>query len=224
MSLIQLKNLKLGYGKNVVLSGLNLTIEEGDFVCIVGPNGSGKTTLVRGILGLIKPLSGEIQLGSLSQNSIGYMPQEITIDPNFPASVHEIVLSGTLNQVSNFYNNSARNLADRALKLLDISKIRDQNFSELSGGQRQRVLLARALAATKKLLILDEPSNSLDQASKRTLYDLIKKINTEKKIAIIMVTHDLDHDNLIGNKILSLRQDDIFFGSTKDFVRKVHHE
>lgn len=224
MDLITLEKLKLGYGKNVVLSDISLSIKEHDLICIVGPNGSGKTTLIRGILGLIKPMAGKIHYKGIKQNSIGYMPQETSVDPNFPASTLEIVLSGTLNRGDNFFSDEDKTLALQALEKLGIAKYQDTSFSKLSGGQRQKVLLARALVATEKLLILDEPSNNLDQSSKSDLYSLVKDLNKSQGIAVIMVTHDLDHDNLIGDKILSLRDDNYFFGTTKDFVRKVHHE
>lgn len=223
MSLVTLDKIKLGYGSNIVINGLSFDIKNQDFICIVGPNGSGKTTLIRGILGLIPLKSGTIKF-NLEKNKIGYMPQETSVDPNFPASVLEIVLSGSLNNHHLFYNQTTKKAAKNTLKLLNISSLKDSSFSELSGGQRQKVLLARALMATKELLILDEPSNNLDQKSKRELYQIIKKLNQEQKIAIIMITHDLDHDNLIGDKILSLHDQSYFFGTTEEYVRKVHHE
>lgn len=224
MSLLKVDNLSLGYNGNVVFRGLNFEVDDGDFICVVGPNGSGKTTLMKGILGLLHPMSGKIRFDELRQKFIGYMPQETLVDPNFPASVFEIVLSGTLNRDGgSFYGTEAKADAVSSLKMLGIEKLKDKSFTELSGGQRQKVLLARALVATKKLLILDEPSNNLDKKSKKELYEIIKKLNSEQKIAIMMVTHDLDHDNLIGDKILSLQEGDVFFGPTKEFVRKVHH-
>lgn len=223
MSLVTLDKIKLGYGSNIVINGLSFDIKNQDFICIVGPNGSGKTTLIRGILGLIPLKSGTIKF-NLEKNKIGYMPQETSVDPNFPASVLEIILSGSLNNRHLFYNQTTKKAAKNTLKLLNISSLKDSSFSELSGGQRQKVLLARALMATKELLILDEPSNNLDQKSKRELYQIIKKLNQEQKIAIIMITHDLDHDNLIGDKILSLHDQSYFFGTTEEYVRKVHHE
>ena len=226
MSLIELKNLTLGYDKDVIIKNINLSIEENDFICIVGPNGSGKSTLVKGILGLIKPLKGKVVYNGLKQNYIGYMPQETKVDANFPASVLEIVLSGTLNKNSKsfFYTKEQKEIAINNLKLLGIEKIKNKSFCDLSGGQRQKVLLARSLSATTKLLILDEPSNNLDSKSKNELYETIVDLNKNHNITIIMITHDLDHDNLIGNKILSLREDDIFFGSVDDFVRRVHND
>lgn len=226
MSLIDIKNLSLGYDGNIVLKNINLKIEENAFLCVVGPNGSGKSTLIKGILGLIKPISGTITFNNLKQNFIGYMPQETKVDSNFPASVLEIVLSGTLNKKSRslFYTKEDKKLAIKNLKILGIENLKNKHFSELSGGQRQKVLLARSLCATSKLLILDEPSNNLDSKSKKNLYDILTNLNKNYNITIIMITHDLDHNNLIGNKILSLREDDIFYGTTEDFIKKVHHE
>ena len=225
MSLIELKNLTLGYEKDIILKDINLSIEDNDFVCVVGANGSGKSTLIKGILGLIKPIKGKVIYKGLKQNYIGYMPQETKVDSNFPASVLEIVLSGTLNQYKNiFYSKEQKEIALNNLKLLGIEKLKNKSFSELSGGQRQKVLLARSLSATTKLLILDEPSNNLDSKSKKELYETIIDLNKNHNITIIMITHDLDHDNLIGNKILSLREKDIFFGSVEEFVRRVHND
>ena len=225
MSLIELKNLTLGYDKDIILKNINMSIEENDFICIVGPNGSGKSTLVKGILGLIKPIKGKVVYNGLKQNYIGYMPQETKVDSNFPASVMEIVLSGTLNkQRGIFYSKEQKEIALNNLKILGIEKIKNRSFCDLSGGQRQKVLLARSLSATTKLLILDEPSNNLDSKSKSELYETIIDLNKNHNITIIMITHDLDHDNLIGNKILSLREDDVFFGTVDEFVRRVHND
>lgn len=226
MSLIEIKNLSLGYDKDIILKHVNLDIEENDFICIVGPNGSGKSTLVKGILGLIKPIKGKVKYNGLKQNFIGYMPQETKVDANFPASVFEIVLSGTLNseKYKMFYTKSQKETAMNNMKLLGIEKLKNKSFCDLSGGQRQKVLLARSLSATTKLLILDEPSNNLDSKSKSELYKTIIDLNKNHGITVIMITHDLDHDNLIGNKILSLRESDIFFGSVDEFIRRVHND
>jgi zinc transport system ATP-binding protein len=226
MSLIELKNLSLGYDNITVLKDINMVIEENDFICIVGPNGSGKSTLVKGILGLIKPMKGKVIYNDLKKNFIGYMPQETKVDSNFPASVFEIVLSGTLNKkrFNPFYTKEEKENVLDILKLLKIDRLKNKSFQDLSGGQRQKVLLARSLCATSKLLILDEPSNNLDSKSKQELYKTIIDLNKNHNITIIMITHDLDHDNLIGNKILSLREDDVFFGSVDEFVRRVHND
>lgn len=225
MSLVRVKNLTLGYNGQAILKNLSFVVEEGDFICVVGKNGSGKTTLVKGILGLIKPMQGEVVFEDLQPNFVGYMPQETNVNEYFPATVFEIVLSGSLNRAKRkfFYSQSDKKEALEKLELLKLIKIKNKSFNELSGGQKQKVLLARSLMATNKLLILDEPSNNLDFETKKDFYEILKKINQEQKITIIMITHDLDHDNLIGNKILSLREE-IFYGKTEDFVRKIHHE
>ena len=224
--LIELKNLSLGYDNHAVIKNLNLKINDKDFICIVGRNGAGKTTFIRGLLGLLKPLAGEVIYHNLKPNFIGFMPQETAVDPNFPATVFEIVLSGTLNRLGlkPFYSEKEKSRAEDCLKTLKIENLRNESFKNLSGGQRQKVLLARSLAATKKLLVLDEPSNNLDSRSKSDLYKTIIDLNKRQGITILMVTHDLDHDNLIGNKILSLEGKNVFFGPTAEFVRRVHHE
>ena len=223
MSLIEVKDLKIGYEGHIVLDKVNFNIEDGEFVVIVGSNGAGKTTLIKALLGLVKPVNGSISFNGLKQEFIGYMPQETKVDSNFPASVYEIVLSGTLNKTL-FYTKKEKKLALDNLKLLGISDLKDKSFQELSGGQRQKVLLARSLCSTDKLLILDEPSNNLDRESKKDLYEIITELNKKNNITIIMITHDLDHGNLIGNKIISINDGTAISESTEDFVRRVHHE
>ena len=222
--LMEAKHLDIGYGKKVIYGGLNFSVKAGDFICIVGPNGAGKSTLVKTLLGLIKPLNGEIRFYGLKRGLIGFLPQEIKIDENFPATVFEIVLSGNLNRLGKraFFNQDERKHALSKMKLVGISELKDRHFVELSGGQRQKVMLARALTATQDLLILDEPSNSLDRKSTKELYATLKKIN-QNGITIMMITHDLDHGNLIGNKILALR-DTFYYGATDDFVKRIHDE
>lgn len=222
MTLVSAKNLCVNYSNRPVLSNLNFDIEDGDFLCVVGPNGSGKTTLLKTILGEIKPTSGKIIFdSSIKPSFIGYMPQENHIDRNFPATAREIISTGVLNR-GLFINQESTTIIESNIKLLGIEKIAKQSYSELSGGQRQKVLLARALCATRELLILDEASNNLDYSSKLSFYKTLKKLNAEHKITIIMVTHDLDHQNLLGNKILSLDHDNPFFGSTSEYVRRIH--
>ena len=226
MTLLETQHLTLGYDSQVVIKNLNFKVNDGDFICIVGANGSGKSTLAKGLLGLIKPKSGKVIFRQLEATNIGYMPQEHKIDHNFPASVLEIVLSGFLNQTghSPFYSKQQKQQALENLKLLHIENLARKTFNTLSGGQRQKVLLARSLCATTKLLILDEPSNSLDYKSKQELYRLAKKLNREQHITILMITHDLDHKNLIGDKILALSGEKYFFGPTSDYVKTIHAE
>ena len=222
--MITLKNLSVGYNGKSVASGIDAEIDEGDFVCVVGPNGAGKSTLIKTILGTSKPISGEVRLNGIERSQIGFIAQEFAASADFPATVEEIVLSGTLNQIGwwGFYTASCREKTTEAMKKMGLTKLRKKSFFDLSGGQKQKVLLARALAATSRLLILDEPSNNLDRKSIKDLYETLMKLN-QAGITIIMITQDLDHGNRIGNKILSLN-DEVFYGTVDEFVRRVHHE
>lgn len=220
MTVLQIKNLSLKYGNHYIFRNLSFAVEKNDFLCIVGPNGSGKSTLLKCLLGEIKPNQGEIKFENHSQRKvIGYLPQNPHYNPSFPASVYEVVASGSLNQIG-LFSKYPKQKIEKALGTLRIADIARQQFSTLSGGQRQRVLLARALVASSNLLILDEPSNNLDYNSKQEFYRTLEKLN--KSTTILMVTHDLDHNNLIGNKILSLDPNLPFFGTTKEYVRRIH--
>lgn len=214
--IIKARNLRIGYDGNPVQSHLSFSIHEDDFVCVVGSNGSGKTTLILTILGLVPKLSGELEV-NVARTEIGYMPQINQLASDFPATVYEIVESGTL------ANHRGETDIDAALKQFNLEKYKRAKFSQLSGGQKQRVLLARALVATTKLLILDEPYNNLDSASRRKLYTVLRKLN-KKGIAIIMITHDLDHSSLVGDQTLALLGNDFYFGPTEKYLKKVHGE
>ncbi len=225
-NLISVKNLYLGYDNADVIKNLSFEFYDGEFLCIVGANGAGKSTLIKGILGFIKPSKGKITFNNLKQSNIGYIPQDTSVNKMFPASVLEIVMSGTLNRngFGSFYSSEQKEIAVNSLKRLKIERLKDKSFSDLSGGERQKVLIARALSATTKLLILDEPSNNLDQKSRLELYDILRDINEKDKISIMMITHDLDHKNLVGNNILSINEGQYFYGSTEEYVKEIHHE
>ncbi|MBR5669573.1 metal ABC transporter ATP-binding protein [Candidatus Saccharibacteria bacterium] len=221
MALLTLEKVRLGYGDNVVISDANIAINSGDFVCIVGANGSGKSTLVRGILGLIKPQKGEIIYGDgLDRTQIGYLPQETRVDANFPATVEEIVLTGCLGHMKMrpFYCHGEHKHVHESLKKLGIDSLAKKCFVDLSGGQKQKVLLARSLSATRKLLILDEPSNNLDYKSRKSFYAALAKLNHEHGLTIIMITHDLDADDLIGNKVLALKEGSVTLEDTQKYL------
>jgi len=206
--LFEVKDLTLGYEKENIIENISFVVENKDFIIVVGKNGAGKSTLIKGILGLIKPKSGKIIFGDgLKKNLIGYMPQETKVDQAFPASVKEIVLSGRINKMGlrPFYNKEDREKANEVMNILNISNIKNKSFADLSGGQRQKVLLARSLAATDKLLILDEPSNNLDNTSREEFYLLLMKLNKELGITIIMISHDADIDKMLGNKLLRIK-------------------
>ena len=180
-------DLDIGYDGKTVVSGLNFKINDGDYLCIVGENGSGKTTLMKTLLGLIPLLGGSIQ--GLNKNDIGYLPQISDIQKDFPATVEEVVLSGTKKL---FYRKKEKDLMRFNLERLNIANLSKCKFSELSGGQRQRALLARALCASKKILLLDEPVSGLDPKATAIMYEIINKLNKEDGMTIIMISHDLN--------------------------------
>ena len=223
-TILELEKIRLGFGDNVVIDGANFALEEGDFACIVGANGAGKSTLVKAILGLIKPLSGEINYrNGLAQTQIGYLPQETRVDSNFPAIVEEIVLSGCLGHMGwkPFYCHKEKQHVRRSLKTLGIEDLAEKRFVDLSGGQKQKVLLARSLSATTKMLILDEPSNNLDHKSRKDFYKTLKMLNRERSLTILMITHDLDADDLIGNKIIAIKEGKVSLSNTKDYLEEL---
>ena len=220
--LLSVENLTVSFEKTKIISSASFKIEEGDFVCVVGANGSGKSTLIKALLGLIKIKSGKISYKKgIKRTKIGYLPQESKIDESFPATVFEVVLSGTLGSLGlfPFYKEENKRIALKSLEALNIKKLKDKPFSELSGGQKQKVLLSRALAATSSLLVLDEPSNNLDPASRKDFYATLKRLNKDSNLSIIMITHDLDTEDLIGNKILQVKDGTVSLFSTEDFLR-----
>ncbi len=220
MAQITCKHLTLGYESKEILSDLSFNVEKGNYLCIVGENGSGKTTLVKALLGLHRPMSGEISTGDeLKFNEIGYLPQQTMVQKDFPASVEEIVLSGCRSsKFSPFYSKQQKKLAAENMEKMNIHSLRKRCYRELSGGQQQRVLLARALCATKKLLLLDEPVSGLDPLVTDEMYKLIDELNKNDKITIVMISHDIpaaikyaSHILHIGNKI--------FFGTAQEYAK-----
>ncbi|MBE6738190.1 MAG: ABC transporter ATP-binding protein [Ruminococcaceae bacterium] len=220
MSLIKVNNLKIGYLNHIVLSGISFEVNEGDYLCIVGENGSGKTTLIKGILGLIPKFQGSIEFHEvMSKNQIGYLSQQLKLSGEFPASVKEIVMSGFLNK-KRFglgFTTAQREEADRIAELVGIKDIFKSNFCHLSGGQQQRVLLARALCAANKLILLDEPTSALDPIATAEFYALLKKINSQG-VTVIMVSHDVNAAVRNASHILCLDGENSFFGTTHQYV------
>lgn len=219
MALLTIKDLSLGYDSHAILEHLNFEVNEGDYLCVVGENGSGKSTLIKTLLHLKEPISGEIIMSDgLKPNEIGYLPQQTVVQKDFPASVREIVLSGCQGRcgLRPFYSREEKQLADNNLKLLGISNLKNRCYRELSGGQQQRVLLARALCATRKMLLLDEPVSGLDPNAQLQLYELIRELNSVK-ITIIMVSHDIQAAVRYATHILHIG-DDLFFGTTEEYV------
>ncbi|MCC8068961.1 MAG: ABC transporter ATP-binding protein [Ruminococcus sp.] len=219
MSLIECKNLVMNYENKVAVDDVSFTIEKGDYLCIVGENGSGKTTLMKGILGLKKYNSGNIEY-NIKRNEIGYLPQQTIIQKDFPASVYEVILSGCLNRskFNPFFSKQQKNVAKENMERLGISNLAKKSYRDLSGGQQQRVLLARALCATGELLVLDEPVTALDPIATTDMYDIIQSLNRDNGITIVMISHDIDSAIVYGNKIIHMGNKMEFFGSTNDYV------
>lgn len=220
MAQLTCENVSLGYDNKTILSNLSFSVNSGDYLCIVGENGSGKSTLMRTMLGLQKPMSGEISLGDgLKKGEIGYLPQQTDVQKNFPASVKEIVLSGCQARAGlrPFYNNQEKEMAANAMKKMRIEEFSKRCYRELSGGQQQRVLLARALCATQKILLLDEPVSGFDPKVTAEMYELISGLNKEG-ITIIMISHDIDVAISEASHILHIC-DKPFFGTKEEYLK-----
>lgn len=220
MAQLTCENVSLGYDNKTILSNLSFSVNSGDYLCIVGENGSGKSTLMRTMLGLQKPMSGEISLGDgLKKGEIGYLPQQTDVQKNFPASVKEIVLSGCQARAGlrPFYNSQEKEMAANAMKKMRIEEFSKRCYRELSGGQQQRVLLARALCATQKILLLDEPVSGLDPKVTAEMYELISGLNKEG-ITIIMISHDIDVAISEASHILHIC-DKPFFGTKEEYLK-----
>ena len=217
MAQLTCQNLCVGYDGKPVLRDLSFQVFAGDYLCVVGENGSGKSTLMKTILGLQPPISGRILTGDgLRKNEIGYLPQQTMVQKDFPASVREIVLSGCQGRCGSrpFYNKEEKQLALDAMDKMQITQLAKRCYRELSGGQQQRVLLARALCATQKMLLLDEPVSGLDPKVTAEMYALIEKLNCEDGITVIMISHDIAAAVQYASHILHIG-DTVFFG-TKD--------
>lgn len=219
MAILNCKELSFGYDGKTVLDGVNFSLSAGDYLCVVGENGSGKSTLIKGLLGLKAPERGQIEFGEgLKQTEIGYLPQQTQLQRDFPASVYEVVLSGCLNSMGGlWYGKKERALAEMNMERMGIEDIKNESYQALSGGQQQRVLLARALCATKKLLLLDEPVTGLDPIAAGEMYNLIKLVNLCDDITVIMVSHDIHEAVRYSTHILHLGHRQLFFGTAAEY-------
>ncbi len=218
MALITVRDLSLGYEGRAIIEKLNFTVKAGDYLCVVGENGSGKSTLMKTLLGLQKPIGGSILTGDgLKKNEIGYLPQQTVVQKDFPASVKEIVLSGCQARAGlrPFYSKEEKELAKENMERMGITKLEKRCYRELSGGQQQRVLLARALCATRKVLLLDEPVSGLDPKVTIEMYNLIEQINKEG-ITIIMISHDISAAIRYADHILHIGAS-VFFGTKEEY-------
>lgn len=264
-TLITCRHVDFGYENHDAVVDLSMEVDEGDYLCVVGANGSGKSTLVKGLLGLIKPMKGELTVAEdLRRTGIGYLPQQTAAQRDFPASVYEVVLSGTLSRRAarspsdgvtkdealsrrgaqspgdadtkegtpetsfqrrrpfykrSFYSPEEKRLAASCMEKLGISELKNHCYRELSGGQQQRVLIARALCATSRMLILDEPITGLDPSAIQDFYRLVRRLNRDEGVTILMVTHDVAGVISQANRILHLQQRVVFFGKPEEYRR-----
>lgn len=217
--LLECKNLSVSFDGRPIIEDLSFTVNENDFICIVGENGTGKSTLTNAMLGLIPITSGNIELHGICKSDIGYLPQKLKVENNFPASVYEIVMSGFVGKsiFNPFYTKSQKCKAEDSIELLSIDGIKSRPFTELSGGQQQRVLLARAICAAEKLVLLDEPVTGLDAQSSDNFYKLIMHLNSEHGVAVVMVSHDIERSVKFAGKVLHLGADNYFFGTVDEY-------
>ncbi len=223
MEQIICKNVTVGYEKSAVQSNINLCIEKGDFLAVVGNNGTGKTTFMKTLLGLLSPISGNIQLADgLKFNDIGYLPQQTQRQKDFPASVWEVVLSGHINKhgLRPFYNKAEKEKSQELLEKIGIAHLKNTSYSRISGGQQQRVLLARALCALSKIIFLDEPTSALDPDSTAEMYHLLSDLNKEG-LTIVMITHDIHNSLTNANKVLLFDREVSFMDKDK-YISKIN--
>lgn len=219
--LLECQEAAFGYEKQLVIKDLSFCISQGDYVCVVGENGSGKSTLIKGLLGLIPVSAGQVLYGdAIADRIIGYLPQQASMQKDFPSTVWEVVLSGCLagGKKRFFYTGEDKEKAKKQIQRFGLEELLRKRFSELSGGQQQRVLIARALCATERLLILDEPVTGLDPTVTRELYDTLEKLNRVYQTAIVMVTHDVNGALPYAHKVLHIGPEGYFFGSKKEYL------
>jgi len=222
MPQLDCQDLSLGYEGKTVVTGLSFVVNAGDYLCIVGENGSGKSTLMKAILKLKAPMSGQILTGDgLEHNEIGYLPQQTVVQKDFPASVREVVRSGCLNRcgLRPYYSSAEKLMAEETMETLGIIPLAKRCYRELSGGQQQRVLLARALCATRKILLLDEPVAGLDPKATVEMYELIERLNKDG-ITIVMISHDIPSSVKYATSILHIgNQSSVFIGTKADYLK-----
>lgn len=198
MSQLICKNLLIGYEGKAILDPLNFEIHAGDYLCVVGENGAGKSTLMKTLLGLQQPI----------------------VQRDFPASVQEIVLSGCQSRcgLRPFYSREEKQLAQNTMRKMQIEPLAKRCYRELSGGQQQRVLLARALCATRKMLLLDEPVSGLDPKVTAEMYHLIETLNRQEGITILMISHDIQAAVCYASHILHIGES-VFFGTREEYLQ-----
>ena len=223
MAQIICNNISLGYDGRIVCEDLSFCVNAGDYICIVGANGSGKSTLVKALLSLKACHKGNIEFGDgLSRHDVGYLPQQSEAQKDFPASVREVVISGCVGGLGKkfFFGRAEKLEAEQNMKMMGIYELADKSYRELSGGQQQRVLLARALCAAKKVLLLDEPTAGLDPEASASFYSLIHHLNKHAKITVIMVPHDIENALRDSTGVLHMGNRPQFFEDPDDYRRE----
>ena len=222
--LVKLENVWVHYDGVSILEGVNLSIEQGDFLGVIGPNGGGKTTLLKVIMGLIAPSRGRISvLGEPSRtgrHNIGYVPQYTMFDRDFPINVRDVVLMGRNGKVGLFkrYGRKDKETAKSALQTVNMLDYKDRQIGKLSGGEQQRVFIARALVTEPRLLLLDEPTASVDPAMQTDFYELLEKL--KKRMAIILVSHDISAISIYVDDIACLNHQ-LFYHGPKEIELSV---
>jgi len=221
--ILRLENLSLRYeaAAGWAVKGVTLTVDEGDFLCIVGENGSGKTSLLKMIAGLTPPTEGRVVFENLRACEVGYLPQQTAVQKDFPATVTEVVMSGLLNRKGfpAFYTKKDRETARAHLERFGAWDLRGESYRTLSGGQQQRVLLARALCASEKLLLLDEPVTGLDPNAAAELYDILADLHA-RGMTILMVSHDVDGAVRRASKVLHMDTAPVYYGDAEGYLKR----
>ena len=222
MPQINCRDITLGYDKKIISRNISFSVNSGDYLCIVGDNGSGKTTLMKALLGLVSPIGGTVERAEGTQGgNIGYLPQMTELQMDFPASVEEVVLSGCIGHMGilPIYGKREKERALCNMQKLGIDGLRKRPYRELSGGQQQRVLLARALCAADKMILLDEPVSGLDPAAAAEMYNIIKSLNRDDGMTVIMISHDIGSAIEYASHILHLGHTPLFFGTKEDYIK-----